>query len=311
MIRAGLVAVASICGALVAALGAGCAAPVGLAGLRRDAAAMRPLVSTPLACAFVGAVPSLPSIAPHEVRWRAGDEAKSRRVDEEFYYTTRYGTPLAYARPYDLIAARGLDGVRGKRIVDFGYGNIGQLLMLASLGADVTGVDVDPLLPAMYAERNGPFGDGRVRTLSGTLDRLRGELGGGVTLFIAKNTLKRGYVHPSQPVTDKQRIDLGSDDERFVRAVFELLEPGGFFLIYNLSPAPAPPGKKYVPWADGRSPFPRELYEQIGFRVIGFDVDDTAFARTMGHALGWDRGADAMDVEHDLFGQWTLAQKPR
>jgi hypothetical protein len=297
--------------AALLALVSGCAAPTGLAGLRRDARAMRPLVSSPLARSFVDAVQSLPPIAPRVVRWtNAAGEPKERRVDEEYYYTTRYGTPLAYARAYDLLAAHGLDGVSGRRIVDFGYGNVGQLLMLASLGADAAGVDVDPLLPAMYAERNGPFAGGKVRTLSGKLTGLRAELGDGYTLFIAKNTLKRGYVHPSQPVTDKERIDLGADDETFVRTVFDLLAPGGFFLIYNLAPAPAPPGKKYIPWADGRSPFPRALYEQVGFRVIAFEVDDTAFARTMGHALGWDRGPEAMDLSRDLFGQWTLVQKP-
>jgi len=223
----------------------------------------------------------------------------------------RYGTPLAYARPYELLAQHGLAEQVGAKIVDFGYGNIGQLMMLASLGADATGVDVDPLLPVMYAGSNGPFQRGRVRTLSGKLKDLREQLGGGYTLFIAKNTFKRGYIHPEQPVTDRERIDLGSDDEAYLKIIYDLLAPGGFLMIYKLCPAPAKPGKKYIPWADGRSPFTHELYQQVGFRVLAFEVDDTPFARTMGRALGWNRGADAMDLDHDLFGQWTLVQKPR
>jgi hypothetical protein len=73
---------------------------------------------------------------------------------------------------------------------------------------------------------------------------------------------------------------------------------------------PPPPGKPYVPWADGRSPFAREMFEKVGFRVVAFEVDDTAAARAMARALGWDRGAEAMDLAHDLFGQYTLVQRP-
>jgi hypothetical protein len=30
----------------------------------------------------------------------------------------------------------------------------------------------------------------------------------------------------------------------------------------------------------------------------------------MGHALGWDQGENAMNLESDLFAQYTLVQKP-
>ncbi|HEX6837900.1 MAG TPA: hypothetical protein VF334_15080, partial [Polyangia bacterium] len=232
---------------------------------------------------------------------------------EEYYYTTRYGTPLAYARPLELLARAGLGDVAGRRILDFGYGGIGQLLMLASLGADVVGVDVDPLLRAMYAERDGAFGPGRVHTVDGRWPaepRVRDAVGGGFDLVMSKNVLKRGYIHPSQPVDANKTIRLGVDDEAFLRAVFAALAPGGRFLIYNLSPAPAPPGQPYIPWADGRSPFPRELFERVGFRVVAFELDDTAAARTMARALGWDRGPDAMDLTNGLFAQYSLVERP-
>ena len=76
------------------------------------------------------------------------------------------------------------------------------------------------------------------------------------------------------------------------------------------SPAPSPPGKPYIPWADGRCPFPDALWRSEGFRVIAFDRDDSRAARAMGHALGWDRGESPMDLEHDLFGSYTLVEKP-
>ena len=81
-------------------------------------------------------------------------------------------------------------------------------------------------------------------------------------------------------------------------------------MIYNLCPAPAAPGKPYIPWADGRCPFSRALWEAEGFRVLEFDADDSDAARAMGHALGWDLGSSAMDLAHDLFATWTLVRKP-
>jgi hypothetical protein len=79
------------------------------------------------------------------------------------------------------------------------------------------------------------------------------------------------------------------------------------FIIYNLSPKPAPPGEKYIPWADGRCPFEKSLLEKVGFQVVHFDVDDTEFARRMARALKWD---ESMDVDDDLFAHYTVLVKP-
>ncbi len=288
---------------------AGCAAPVGVRAIRAEAASLRPLVTTRLARAYVDAATRLPPVATRTIVV----DGKARVVDEEYYYTTRYGTPLAYARPLELLARAGFDDVSGRRIVDFGYGGIGQLLTLASLGADVTGVDVDPLLRAMYADRDGRFGAGALRTVDGrwpTDARVSDAVGGGYDLFVSKNVLKRGYIHPSQPVDERKTIQLGVSDEVFLHAVFVMLKPGGRALIYNLAPAQAPSDKPYIPWADGRSPFPKELFERVGFRVVAFEVDDTPAARAMAHALGWDRGPEKMDLTRDLFAQYTLVERP-
>jgi hypothetical protein len=87
----------------------------------------------------------------------------------------------------------------------------------------------------------------------------------------------------------------------FVRALHDALKPGGRALIYNLCPAPAPPGKPYIPWADGRSPFTRSTWESAGFEILAFDADDTAAARAMARALGWD--------EKDLFSTHKLVRR--
>lgn len=308
-----------------------------VAELAEEAKALDPLVRTEWVRRFLASAASLPPIAPRTIYFDtdrkhyyseqetgtlgATERAalSSRVLDESFYYTGRYGTPLAYARPLDILGERGFDPTGG-RIADFGYGSIGQLRLLAGLGADVTGVEIDSVTRALYSQP-GDTGDiagaggvrGRLRVLHGSFPsdpELKAAVGGGYRLFISKNTLKRGYVHPERPIPDRQKVNLGVDDETFVKTLFGLLEPGGYVLVYNICPAPAPPDKPYIPWADGHSPFPREMWEAAGFQVLAFDEVDDAQVRAMGHALGWDSGDQGMDLANDLFAWYTLVRRP-
>jgi SAM-dependent methyltransferase len=325
---AGLGLVALLLAAPVAAQTAG---DTVLAGLRGEAAAVAPLAATDVGRAFLSAVdrlaPPVGSVVFHDSsRTNYYTEAQAaalpdtarerlvRRVlDARFFYTTRYGTPLAYLRALDLAAAAGLEDLNGAHILDYGYGTIGHLRLLALNGASVVGVEVDPLLRALYAGAQGRVGRGSIALLHG---RFPGEpgvsagAGGNFDLILSKNTLKRGYVHPERPVDKRLTVDLGVTDSAYVAEVYRRLSPGGLFLIYNLSPAPSPPDQPYKPWADGRSPFDESLLEAAGFVVVAFDRDDSAFARRMAHALGWDQGPSPMDLEKDLFGTYTLARKP-
>ena len=105
-------------------------------------------------------------------------------------------------------------------------------------------------------------------------------------------------------------MHLGVDDTTFVRALRDVLKPGGLVLIYNLSPAPSKPDEPYRPWTDGRCPFPRALFEQAGFEVLAYDATTTRPARAMGQALGLGPGQGGMDLENDLFGHYTLVDAP-
>jgi SAM-dependent methyltransferase len=302
----------------------------GVPRLRREAEALAPLVSTKLARSFLGATKNLPRIAPRKLyrdkelpRYLTEADAGADReglvplpVDETFYYYTKYGSPLAYVRPLELLGNAGVNDVAGTRVLDFGCGGIGPLRLLANLGADAVGVDVDPLLPVLYSEAGdqGPVaGKGRVTLVNGRFpadQEVRAKVGASYDWIIAKNTLKRGYVHPERPVDQRFLIDLGVDDEGFLKALYESLKPGGRVLIYNLAPAMAPPDKPYVPMADGRCPFSAEQWEAAGFRVVMIDRDDSTEARAMGHALGWDQGERPMDLEKNLFASATLVQRP-
>lgn len=247
-------------------------------------------------------------------------------IDEEFFYFTSYGSPLAYARPLDLVAQElGCkdSGFAGKRILDFGYGGIGHLRLLASVGAHVTGVEINPLLEALYSQ---PGDTGEVpgagiadpKPPAGSISLVTGSwpsdptvaqrVGGGYDLIISKNVLKNGYVHPAREIPDRQRVKLGVDDAGFLKAVATALNEGGLFMIYNICPKQRE--DKYIPWADGKCPFSREAIVAAGLEVLDFDVEDSVEARLQGKALGWDQGESPMDLENDCFAWYTLIRKP-
>ena len=88
------------------------------------------------------------------------------------------------------------------------------------------------------------------------------------------------------------------------------MKPGGRVLIYNISPAPSPPGQPYKNWADGHCPFAKEVWESAGFRVVTYDHDDIEPVRKMAHALGWDQGESPIDLKADVFALYSLFEKP-
>jgi hypothetical protein len=304
--------------------------------LTRQAKALKGFVKSTVAKRFLAAVHSLPAAPESRLAYRNRStrevlteteanslpdstlEAYERiEMDEEFYYLTRYGTPVAFVRPLDLIGRAGLDTLDDARIVDFGFGSIGHLRMLAANGASVHGIDVDKLLGVLYSElpdtervaRASNVGDGPDGEITLHFGRFPADpaivdaVGSGFDVFVSKNTLKNGYIHPAEEVDPKMLVHLGVDDETFVRTVHGLLSSGGFFMIYNLCPPQS--DEEYVPWADGRSPFTQELFESVGFEIIAYNKDDTVAAREMGKRLGWGEQI----LETDLFGTYTLVRK--
>lgn len=322
--------------------------------IRADAAALRDFAQSGLARSFLRAAEHLPEIEPVQVwldranrryysdqEYQALPEAdrakvEARTLDEVFYYNTKYGSPLAYVRGLDVLATCGhpaaMKALTEKRVLDFGYGTIGQLLMIGAQPGHAVGVDVDPLLVTYYGQQDPElFGEGRniaplaaweesgrhvmgsVRLVDGRWpadEATVGKVGGGYDLFISKNTLKRGYIHPEREADPRTLIDLGATDEQYLAKLHEILNPGGWVLIYNLCPAPAPADKPYIPWADGRCPFSEEAIRAAGFEVVAFDRDDSEQARRMGELLGWGGPQGGMNLKDDLFAWYTLLHKP-
>jgi hypothetical protein len=306
--------------------------------LRRQALKLRRFVKADWVRRFVKATKYLPDIEPRtlyidranntaysEIEAEAlsqqeRDKLTKQTRDGNFYYNTKHGTPLAYARALDVLAAEGFEVRPGTKIVDYGFGSIGQLRLLACLGAEVTGIEVDDELRALYSY---PGDQGRIegaRGVAGALrlvhgffpsdEKVKRSVGTGYDLFIAKNVLKNGCLHPARPVDQSKLLDLGVEEQEFVQTLFDMLNPGGYVLIYNLCPPEAAPDEPYIPWADGRSPFSTDMYESVGFEVLVFDRVDTEAARKMARKLGWEEGPYAEVLKQGLFAWYTIVKKP-
>lgn len=279
-----------------------------IAELAKEIEKVQPFVAGAWTKRWIEEVAQLEKVRPRKIR--VND--REILVDESLFYNGRYGSPLTYARAFDLAEKHGFAPTAGTKVFDFGYGSIGHLRMLAQMGIEATGVDVDPLLSNMYAASSGAYRDGRVQLLDGRFpaeDPLVQSAGSGYELFLSKNTLKRGYIHPSrEPANPRHVIDLGVTDEKFLEQVAGMLKPGGLFVIYNFCPPRAPQDKPYIPWADGECPFSQEQLAAAGFEVLEYDVVDDKPARELGHLLDWD-AAGGMNLETDLFAWYTVARK--
>ena len=312
------------------------AKPSAVERIQGDAKQLAPLVSAPFTRRFLEATRDLPHVASRTL-YRDADkshyytareaaalpEATRRALvaqpaDEGVYYETRYGSPLSYARPLDVLAENGVTLKAGTRILDFGFGYIGHLRLLGALGLDAFGLDADPMLRALYAEPGdqGPVvgtAAGRVRIAIGKFPAdpaLRAAVGSGYDVIVSKNTLKRGYIHPERPADPKLLIDLGASDTDVLAAFHDALVPGGTMLVYNICPAPTPANKPFIPWSDGRSPFTEAQWRAAGFEVKLFDKDDTATLRAFARAMGWGSDPDEpWDLEHDLSVLYTLVRR--
>ncbi len=316
--------------------------------LSREAAALAPLASSALGKSFLAAAEKLPSVATRTVyrddntreyfspaEANALSEERRKKLatielDEYRYYYTKYGSPLAYLRAIDLAAGHGIRDAAHTNILDFGYGSIGHLKLLASLGANVVGVDPDSYLDALYSE---PSDQGSVasargffRGTSGSITLAHGKwpatpdvakkvtAQGPYQLIVSKNTLKRGYLKPERKASKNQLIELGVSDEQFLKAIHQSLALNGLLVIYNLAPKQAPPDKPYLPHADPRSPFSVEQYSRAGLEVVAFNVEDHDFVRQMGAALGWDKndkGEVVNDLGANLFAMYTIVKRTK
>lgn len=311
--------------------------------IRQQATALMPLVKLNAAIELLNAANQLPEppsrtiyrnrekgIALSATEWNALSETgrtglTPKVYPPEFYYSTGYGSPLVFVRVLDLAGKHGFASLKDKNVMDFGAGTIGHLRAMAFAGAEAHGVDVEPVLRALYSE---PGDQGAVNAGSKSaawihIGRWPAEpdivdrVGIGYDLITSKNTLKEGYIHPKPPegktANPKQLITLGVDDAAFLKSIHDSLNPGGLFIIYNICPAQSDPNdlsKPYIPWADGKSPFSRAQFAAAGLNVLEFDVVDSAWVIDAFTALGYHEGASKEHMATTTFCWYTIAKRP-
>lgn len=309
----------------------------------REAEAVRAFATTPSANAWLDEAERLPAFEPrtiHYTRTRNGNTAYTAEQYEALdeadreglreltaepggrYDETFYGSPLAYLRALDLGAQHlGTEaesfGLEGARVFDLGYGQIGQLRMLARAGAHAVGADPDPILAALYAQpgdtgpvarEDGP--DGSITLTHGVWpadESAREAVGEGFDLIIVRNLLKRGYIHPPQETPAYTQVSFGVPDGEFLGALFNALRPGGVLVIYTLGGPYAPPGESYNPSCDIANPWSEETWADVGFEVIAHEAPESEQARAVGAALGW---GEQLDLDKGIFGITSIYRRP-
>jgi SAM-dependent methyltransferase len=312
---------------ITSASGTGSADSV-LALWHQQAQALTAVVHTELARNFLAATATLPKPPIRTIyrdsitgAWFSATEADSQPEpvrsrlrphvrDGSYYYQFHYGTFLNYLRVLELLGDNGIERLEGKRVLDFGYGRAGHLRVLASLGANVVGIDVDPELRALYSD---PGDQGSVPGFKGRAGSLalitgsfpgdpavRSAVGGAYDLVLSKNTLKGGH-EPAQRARQSQIVNLGVSDSVFVHAMFESLKPGGLFIMYTVS----------SPRGNAHCPFPDTMLRSAGFDIVAFDRDDTPGAREMRHVLDTSQGSEPAEPADDSIALYTLLRRPR
>jgi hypothetical protein len=310
-----------------------------VAKLTTEAAALPPLLRNRWAVEYNAAVAQLVPVSPRRllhspdgrVYLSAAEAEAQARVDkstltglreewadEASYYTGSLGSPLFHARLIDLVAEGQLAKLAGKRALDLYAGAIGPLKLMAGTGLDAVGVSPSPRLRALYSQSGdqgtvrlpGRDVSGKVSFLSGNFPAdvgVRAQVGSGYEFVLAKNVLKRGYIHPSSEVPPESLIALGLPDADYLKALLATLKPGGRLLVYNVCPSPSP--AVYDPDADCRNPWSRADWQAAGFIVRDFERNDSEVARQFATALGYDKPPLSIRID-DLYAIYSLLERP-
>jgi len=166
---------------------------------------------------------------------------------------------------------------RASACSDFGYGTVGHIRLLASLGCDAHGVDVEPVFGPLYSQ---PGDQGVFRAWTATRRRITLHCGGGrraldrprhrreYDIITSKNTLNAA-TSIFRPADSRTLVRLGWT---MARISATSSTPSTRRPLPHLQPLPAQAlgHKPYIPWADGSAPF-RDRFWNSGFEVIEFD----------------------------------------
>lgn len=208
----------------------------------------------------------------------------------------------------DIVAAEGVDGVDGKKVLDFGCCDLRHVQALARLGANAVHAQAGYNLTAMCNNWEdvgnvvGPDGQqGNLEVIRGGAlgpDDVKAKLSDDYRLITLRNLVHKPAANDSFGFEPWTQTGIAFKKEEFVGRLFELLAPSGLLLIYNVEVDPTP--------ADNA--FTRGEWESAGFKVIAFDQDDRGAALGIGLELGWD--AKSSPLERTIRAKYTLLKRP-
>ena len=242
---------------------------------------------------------------------------------------SRRDFPLYTARHLDLALGdtrfADAENVPGMRVFDLQFATPTVGVLLASMGAEVVGVEDDALATKLY---NAPSDEGEIDGADGAPggslnlvfgnwpgdEDVRREVGGGFDLILIDSTLFKGtYFRPPPrgigtiPVPPPE---LGASPEQYVDALYQALKPGGRVFFTARTIPQSRQRMAYRPDLDGRFPFERDVVDRAGFRVIAWGQDDSQTLRDLVRRLnseGINSGAPALAP---LYSAYTILEKP-
>jgi hypothetical protein len=219
----------------------------------------------------------------------------------------RFDAPRVYARLLDILAADGVEGVEGLRVLDFACCDIRHLQSLARLGADVVGVQTGFSLTGMcndwddVGEISGPDGQvGHLEVIQAHTLHPKGEardLGDGYDIITFRNLLQASSEEDYFAQEEWTHTSLASSKEELVERVYDALSSGGRVLSYSVG---------VEPFLD-ESAIESSLWESAGFEIVEFDREDRGAAFGLGMELGWD--GQAAPLEDNVRARYTLLRK--
>ena len=233
-------------------------------------------------------------------------------VNEHRYYASE--SPLTYIGPLLQMSALGAENLKGRKILDYGYGAIGHLQMLTSMGAEMHGLEISAMREALYTAEDRVVPAGRVSLHHGYFPsdaKVVTALGQDFDWVVARNVLKRRLLEPQG--TDGAEVELGVSHRAFAAAMFRLLSSGGHVLIYNSEYLKAPANTEEADVTRGvQCAIARQGWLDAGFEIVEFDRNDDGPARELARALLWNKpsqGKPGLDLKR-LVARVTLLRRP-
>ncbi|GAB5497348.1 MAG: hypothetical protein Phyf2KO_24280 [Phycisphaerales bacterium] len=229
----------------------------------------------------------------NELDDRVKSQLRIRPVTELAYYMGISERPLLDFLPVDLVVGgtemESTSELAGRKILLYNPRVITQGWLLASLGADVTILHNQIRMKGLYSQHkdsgavesavDGP--DGSIRFIYADWPSEAAEnIGEGYDLVIVSDWISQGLsmrtaVPPRWVTPGRPMREMGSTPDDFLKAVAEIMAPGGRFINYAYGPIEPRRAAQSQPYSNVRSPYSTEAIAETGLELLVLDADDS------------------------------------